>query len=71
MNNSRIVDGGLVAAGAAQATLADFPNLLWEDIASHPIQAMVGIATIFLIIARTVRMVQKIRRKSHEQVRVS
>jgi len=62
MNNSRIVDGSLVVAGGVQATLADFPNLLWQDIASHPIQALVGIATIFLIIARTVRMIQKIRR---------
>ena len=64
MSNSRILDGGLVVAGAAQATLADFPNLVWQDIAAHPIQAMVGIATLFLIIARTIRMVQKIRRKS-------
>jgi len=63
MNSSRIVDGGLVVAGVTQATLADFPNLVWQDMAAHPIQAMVGIATIFLITARTIRMVQKIRRK--------
>ena len=60
MNSSRIVDGGLVAAGTAQAVLADFPNLVWQDIATHPIQSMVGIATIFLITARAIRMVQKI-----------
>jgi len=63
VNNSRIIDGVLVGAGAAQATLADFPNLVWQDIVTHPIQSMVGIATIFLITARTVRMIQKINRK--------
>lgn len=59
MNNSRIVDGVLVLAGSVQVTLADFPNLIWQDITSHPIQAMVGIATILLILVRICRVIQK------------
>lgn len=64
MNSSRVADGALVVAGGLQVGLADFPTLLWQDIAAHPIQAMVGIATFCLILARTCRMIQKICRRS-------
>ena len=66
--NSRILDGGLVAAGTVQAVMADFPNLIWQDMAAHPIQSMVGIATLFLILARTIRVTQKIFKHRREKI---
>lgn len=49
MSKARVLDATVVSAGAAQAVLADFPNLVWQDIVSHPTHRWWGLQLSFLL----------------------
>lgn len=63
MNKSRLMDASLVGAGTWQAAILDIPNVILADLIANPLPTMVGLATLFLITVRSIRVLQKICRK--------